>query len=444
MGRAHENERAKAYTYKAVAAEEALKAVKSGDTVVFHASANEPKALVDALVGRAPELRDVTIIHMTSLGEGKYTLPEFEKNFRHNGLFISAPTRAAVNGGRADYTPTSYSEVPKLFEEGIIPINIFLMQVPPPDKHGYCSFGLTVDYAKAAAKAADIVIAQINRCMPHTGGEKIHVDTFNYIVEKDEPISELTPPNVGDVEREIAKNVASLIPDGATLQLGIGAIPDTVLSFLDDKKDLGIHSEMFSDGVVDLAEAGVITNKKKAIRQGKFVATFLMGTQKLYSFVDHNPEVEMLSVDFVNDPYIIGRNENLISINSALQVDLTGQVNAETLGTKHFTGIGGQLDFVRGANRSKGGKSIIALPSTAAGGKMSRICNDFGPGAAVTTPRGDVQYIVTEYGIANLKGKCLSQRIHELINIAHPKFQKELLAEAKKLGRFLERHEFGM
>lgn len=430
-----ENNWKNTYQHKIVSVEEALRCVKSGDTVVFHAAASEPAALVNALVERAPELRDVEIVHMVSLGQAKYTLPSMEKSFRHNGLFIGAPTRNAVLEKRADFTPCLYSNVPRLFEDKIIPVNVFLMQITPPNEEGYCSFGLTVDYAKAAAKAADIVIAQVNKFLPWTEGEKIHLDEIDYIVEKDNPIYELTLPKVSEIEKEIAKNAASLIPDGATLQLGIGAIPDTVLSFLKDKKDLGIHSEMFSDGVVDLTEAGVITNRKKTINTGKFIATFLMGTQKLYDFVNHNPDVEMHTVDYVNDSYIIGQHEDFVSINSAISIDLTGQVNAETIGSTHFSGIGGQLDFVRGASRSKGGKSIIALPSTAAGGKISRICNDLGPGSAVTTPRGDVHYIVTEYGIANLRGKSLRQRVHALIAIAHPDFRESLLKEAKALGR---------
>lgn len=427
----------KLYKSKLATPEEAVKVIKSGDTVVFHAGVCEPEVLIEAMVNRADELRDVQVIHMTSLGQAKYTLPEMEQSFRHNGLFISGPTRKAVNEGRADFTPCSYSEVPRLFRDHILPVNVFLMELTPPDSEGYCSYGLTVDYAKAAAEVADVIIAQINKEMPRTSGERIHISKIDCIVEKDEPIHELVAGPIGDVEREIARNVASLIPDGATLQLGIGAVPDMVLSFLSDKKDLGIHSEMFSDGVVDLYEAGVITNKKKTLHPGKFVATFLLGTKRLYDFVDNNPDVLLYPVDYTNDPYIIGQNDNLISINSALQVDVTGQVNAETLGVKHFTGIGGQLDFVRGASRSKGGKSVIALPSTAACGKVSRIVNDFGPGGAVTTPRGDVHYIVTEYGIADLRGKTITQRIRQLAEIAHPDFRDALLEEAKKLGRFI-------
>lgn len=426
----------KLYESKLTTPEEAVKSIKSGDTVVFHAGVCEPEVLIEAMVQRADELRDVQVIHMTSLGRAAYTLPEMKKSFRHIGLFISASTRKAVNEGRADFVPCSYSQVPKLFRERIIPVNVFLMELTPPDEEGFCSYGLTVDYAPAAVEMADIVIAQINNQMPRTSGNKIHLNELTYIVEKNESIHELVPGKMSAVEKEIARNVSSLISDGDTLQLGIGAVPDMVLSFLSDKKDLGIHSEMFSDGVFELFKAGAITNKKKTLHKDKFVATFLMGTKKLYDFVDNNPDVLILPVDYTNDPYVIGQNDNMVSINSALQVDLTGQVNAETIGVRHFTGIGGQLDFIRGASRSKGGKSIIALPSTAAHGTVSRIVNDLGAGGAVTTPRGDVHYIVTEYGIANLRGKTLIQRIHELVSIAHPDFRDTLLKEAEEIGRY--------
>jgi 4-hydroxybutyrate CoA-transferase len=308
------------------------------------------------------------------------------------------------------------------------------MQVTPPDETGFCSLGVSADYTLSAAESARIVIAQMNSQMPWTGGAKIALDQLTYIVEKDEPLIELKPPKIGEVESRIGENVAKLIPDGSTLQLGIGAIPDAVLLFLKDKKDLGIHSEMFSDGVVFLAEAGVVTNRKKKINTGKFTATFLMGTRKLYDFVDRNPAVEMMPVDYVNDPYVIGQHENMISINSALQVDLMGQVNAEMIGSRQFSGIGGQVDFVRGASRSPGGKSIIALPSTASGGKISRICCDLDRGAAVSTSRNDVHFVVTEFGIAELRGKSLRERAQSLIAISHPDFREALTAGAKEKG----------
>jgi Acetyl-CoA hydrolase len=281
---------------------------------------------------------------------------------------------------------------------------------------------------------AKIVIAQMNRNYPRTNGDKVHLNELTYIVEEDSPVFQLVPPQVGEIERQIAYNVAGLIPDGATLQLGIGGIPDTVLTFLTDKKDLGIHSEMFSDGVVTLAEAGVITNKRKTLHPGKFICTFLMGTQKLYDFVHDNPDVEMRAVDYVNDPCVIGQNENMISINSALQIDLTGQINAETIGSTMYSGIGGQLDFVYGASRSKGGKAIFALSSTAAKGTVSRITCQLAHGAGVTTPRGLAHYVVTEQGVANLRGKSLRQRAAALIAIAHPDFRESLTKEAKSLG----------
>ena len=342
-----------------------------------------------------------------------------------------------MDENRADFIPVRYSDVPKLITDRVLPIDVMLLQLAPPDEDGFCSYGLTVDYAPAAAKTARIVIAQINKNMPRTGGEKINLKDVTYIVEHDEPLFELPSPKIGEIEKKIAENVASLIPDGATLQLGIGAIPDTVLSFLKDRKGLGIHSEMFSDGIVDLYRTGAITNENKGVDKGKFVATFLMGTKKLFDFVNGNPDIEMRAVDYVNDPYVIGQNPDMISVNSALQIDLTGQINAETIGAKHFSGIGGQVDFVEGTWRSHGGRSIIALPSTAAHGTVSRIVNCFPEGAAVTTSRGIADYIVTEYGIAAMKGKSLRERAHELIKIAHPAFRDELLHEAEKLGRYL-------
>lgn len=420
------------YRDKLVSAEQALRNVKSGNRVVIGHACGEPPTLVEALVARAPELRNVEIVHMVAMGPAKYAQPGMENSFRHNALFVGASTRKAVEEKRGDYTPCFFSEIPRLFKAKILPVDVVLMQITPPDEQGYCSYGVSADYTLPAAECARLVIAQMNAHMPRTTGAKIHLDAIHYIVEKDEPLIELKPPKIGDVERKIGENVASLIPDGATLQLGIGAIPDAVLLFLKDKKDLGIHSEMFSDGVVVLAEAGVITNRKKNVHPGKFMATFLMGTQKLYDFVDNNPDVELRPVDYINDPYVIGQHDNMISINSALQVDLMGQVNAEMIGSTQFSGIGGQVDFVRGASRSAGGKSIIAIPSTAAGGKISRIACELDRGAAVSTSRNDVHYVVTEYGVADLRGKSLRQRAQALIGIAHPDFRESLIAQAKE------------
>jgi 4-hydroxybutyrate CoA-transferase len=419
---------------KIVSVAEALRSVKSGDRVVIGHACGEPQTLVEALVTRAHELRNVEVVHMVPMGPAKYAQPGMEKSFRHNTFFLGATTRKAVEEKRADFTPCFFSEVPRLFKSNLLPVDVALIQVTPPDVNGYCSLGVSADYTLAAAECAKTVIAQVNSLVPWTGGAKIAIDQISCIVEKDEPLIELQPPKIGEVEKKIGENVASLIPNGATLQLGIGAIPDAVLRFLHDKKDLGIHSEMFSDGVVFLAEAGVITNREKTINPGKFIATMLMGTRKLYDFVDRNPNVEVLPVDYVNDPCIIGQHDKMISINSAIQVDLMGQVTAEMIGSRQFSGIGGQVDFVRGASRSAGGKSIIALPATAAGGKLSRICCELDRGAAVSTSRNDVQYVVTEYGVANLRGKSLYERAHGLIAIAHPNFRQALLAEAHARG----------
>lgn len=416
------------HKHKLVSAETALQCVKSGDRVVFAHACGEPPTLVDALVARAPELANVEIVHMVAMGPAKYAQPGMESSFRLNTFFVGASTRKAVAEGRGDYTPCYFSEIPRLFKANILPVDVMLLHVTPPDDAGFCSFGVSVDYSQAAALSARIVIAQMNSFLPRTFGAKIALDALTYIVEKDEPIIELKPPKIGDIERKIGENVAALVSDGATLQLGIGAIPDAVLAYLTTKKDLGIHSEMFSDGVVALAEAGVITNRRKNIHTGKFTATFLMGTRKLYDFVHNNPQVEMLAVDYVNDPDVIGQNENVISINSALQVDLKGEVNAETIGSTQYSGIGGQVDFVRGASRSAGGKSIIALPSTAAGGKISRICRELDGGAVVSTSRCDVHFVATEYGVADLRGKTLRQRAHALIAISHPDFRGTLRA----------------
>jgi 4-hydroxybutyrate CoA-transferase len=414
---------------KLVSAEEALHAVKSGDRLVLGHACGEPPTLVEALVARAPELADVEVIHMVAMGPAKFAQPGMEKSFRFNGFFVGAPTRNAVEERRGDYTPCFFSEVPRLFKKKTLPVDVVLLQVTPPDEEGFCSYGVSADYTQPAAECALIVIAQMNRRLPRTAGAKIHLDALTYIVEKDDAMVELSPPKIGEVERKVGENVAALVPDGATLQMGIGAIPDAALMFLMDKKDLGIHSEMFSDGVVALAEAGVVTNRRKTIHTGKFVATFLMGTNKLYNFVNNNPDVEMRSVDYVNDPCVIGMHENMVSINSALQVDLTGQVNAEMIGGTQFSGVGGQVDFVRGASRSAGGKSIIALRSTAAKGTISRICRELDKGACVSTSRNDVHYVVTEYGVADLRGKSLQQRKEALIAISHPAFRSMLKSE---------------
>ncbi|MBU5438097.1 4-hydroxybutyrate CoA-transferase [Tissierella sp. MSJ-40] len=418
------------YKHKIVSKEEAVKHIKPGNRVVIGHAVGEPTLLIDAMVANKEQYENVEIVHMVPMGKGEYTKPEMTKHFRHNAIFVGGTTREAINEGRGDYTPCFFYEVPKLFREGYLPVDVALVTVSYPDEKGYCSFGTSVDYTKPAAECAKTVIAQINPNMPRTMGDSfIHLSDIDYIVEASADIPELKPPKITDVERSIGEYCASLIEDGSTLQLGIGAIPDAVLLFLKDKKDLGIHSEMISDGVVELYEAGVITNKMKTLHKDKMVVTFIMGTKRLYDFVNNNPNIEMHPVDYVNDPIVIMKNYKMVSINSCIQVDLMGQVVSDTVGKKQFSGVGGQVDFVRGVNMSDNGKSIIAMPSTAAKGTVSRIVSIIDEGAAVTTSRNDVQYIVTEYGIANLKGKTLRERGRALINIAHPDFREYLIRE---------------
>jgi 4-hydroxybutyrate CoA-transferase len=422
------------YAKKVVTAAEAMKVVESGDRVVFAHACGEPLELVDGLVARAGELRDVEIVHMVAMGKGEYAKPEFAESFYHNSVFVGASTRDAVYQGRGDYTPTFFSEIPDLFLKGYLPVDVALVHLSPPDKHGFCSFGISVDYTKPAASVAKTVIAQVNPNMPRTHGDSfIHVSDIDHVVESEQPIIELPPPRIGPVEEAIGKHIADLIDDGACLQLGIGAIPDAVLSFLHHKNDLGIHTEMFSEGVVDLYNEGVVTNRRKTLHRDKMTATFLMGTRRLYDFVDDNPMVNMFPVSYTNDPYVIGQIDNVVSINSALQVDLMGQVVADTMGPMQFTGIGGQVDFVRGAARSKGGKAIIALPSTAKKGTVSRIVATVTEGAAVTTMRADVDYVVTEHGVAHLKGRGLRGRAAMLVEIADPAFRDQIREDVKRL-----------
>ncbi|MFZ5969874.1 MAG: acetyl-CoA hydrolase/transferase family protein [Bacillota bacterium] len=418
------------YQSKLTTAEEAVKNIRSGNSVVISHACSEPVKLVDAMVKNKDQYENVEIVHMVAMGKGEYTKPEMEPHFRHNALFVGGCTRKAVNEARADYTPCFFTEIPRLFKEEYLPVDVALVQLSRPDKHGYCSYGLSVDYTKPAAECAKLIIAEVNDQMSRTLGDSfIHISEIDHIVETSYPIIELQPPTIGEVEKAIGENCAKLIEDGSTLQLGIGAIPDAVLMFLKDKKDLGIHSEMFSDGVVELVESGVITNKMKSIHKGKMIATFLMGTKKLYDFVDNNPVVELYPVDYVNNPAVIMKNYKMISINSCIQVDLMGQVASESIGLMQFSGVGGQVDYVRGTRMAENGKSIIAMPSTASGGKISRIVALLDEGSAVTTSRNDVHYIVTEYGIAELKGKSLRERGRALIDIAHPDFREMLTGE---------------
>lgn len=411
------------YAQRTTTAPEAVRKIKSGDRVAVGHACGEPSRLLEALVENAAAYRDVELVHMVAMGKATYCKPEYAGSFRHNALFVSAPTREAVNAGRGDFTPCYFSDVPSLFS-GPLPLDVALVTVTPPDENGMCSLGVSVDYTREAVQKAALVIAQVNREMPFTYGQSlVHVSDIDCFVPWDAPVIELPPPPITAVEEAIGAHCAGLVRDGDTLQLGIGAIPDAVLLFLKGKKDLGIHSEMFSDGVVELVEEGVITNRRKTLHPGKSVATFLMGTRRLYGYVDHNPSVMMAPVDYVNDPRVICQNDNLVSINSCVQVDLTGQVASESIGARQISGVGGQVDFIRGAAMSKGGRSILAFPSTAGKGAVSKIVPLLDAGAAVTTTRCDVDYVVTEYGIARLRGKTLRQRAEALIGIAHPDFR---------------------
>ena len=419
------------YQQHLTTAEDAVKRIRSGDRVVVQHACGEPSFLLDAMVANAGAYENVEIVHMVAKGECAYCAPEMAAHFRHNSLFVGPTSKNAVAEGRGDFTPCYFSEVPGFFDS-LLPVDVALVTGTPPDENGKCSLGVSVDYTLAAVRHAKTVIAQVNARMPFTHGPSVvDVSDIDCFVVHDAPIIPLALPKIGPVEEAIGKNVASLIRDGDTLQLGIGAIPDAVLKFLKDKKDLGIHSEMFSDGVVELAEAGVITNAQKTLHPGKYVATFLMGTQRLYDFVDRNPDVYMAPVDYVNDPFVIAQNENMVSINSCVQVDLMGQVASESIGLTQISGTGGQVDFIRGSARSRGGRAIIAMPSTVKG-KISKIVPLLDSGAAVTTCRCDVDYVVTEYGVAHLKEHTLRDRARALIEIAHPDFRPELKAEYER------------
>ncbi|RDY21074.1 acetyl-CoA hydrolase/transferase family protein [Criibacterium bergeronii] len=414
------------YKNKLKTPQEAVKMIKSGDRVVVQHATGEPLALVDAMVKNKDAYENVEIVHMVAMGKAEYCKEGMEKHFRHNAIFVGGSTKKAVAEGRTDFTPTFFFEVPRLFKNNL-PVDVVLIQVTPPNEDGEVSLGVSCDYTTPAVKSAKLVIAQVNKNMPWTyGATVLNLDEIDVFVEHDEPIIELGKPKIGEIEKMIGKHCAELIQDGDTLQLGIGAIPDAVLSFLGEKKDLGIHSEMFADGVVDLVKKGVITNNKKKTHAGKLVAAFLMGTKDLYDFVDHNHDVLMMPVDYVNNPTVIMKEDNIVSINSCIQVDLMGQVVSESIGDMQISGVGGQVDFVRGASMAKNGRSIIAMPSTVKG-KTSKIVAKIDDYAAVTTSRNDVDYIVTEYGIAHLKGQTLRERSKRLIKIAHPDFRADLI-----------------
>ena len=369
-----------------------------------------------------------------------YVEPGMEKHFKHKAFFIGGNTRKAVNEGRAEFIPIFLSEVPLLFKNNIIQTDVALLQLSPPDEHGFCSYGVDVGTIKAAAEKAKVIIAQINQNMPRTLGDSfIHINKIHHIVECDEELEELpqidpdATPEMLEVFDKIGKYVADMVEDGSTLQMGIGAIPDSVMKYLSDKKDLGIHTEMFSDGIIELVENGIISGEKKTLHPGKIIAGFVLGTRKVYDFIDNNPIIEFHPQEYVNNPFIIAKNNKMVAINSAIEVDLTGQVCSDSIGTKFYSGIGGQVDFIRGAARSEGGKPIIALPSTTKDGKISKIVPMLKQGAGVVTSRGDVHYVVTEYGVAHLFGKTIQERAKALIEISHPKFRDELLKYSKEV-----------
>jgi acyl-CoA hydrolase len=414
------------YKSKLTTAEEAVKVIQSGDRVYVHSVAAAPQLLVDAMTARAPELRDVEVIHLHTEGEAPYADPKYSDTFKTNALFVGANVRKAVNEGSADYLPIFLSEVPGLFRKDILPLDVAMVQVSPPDKHGYCSLGVSVDSSRAALQCAKKAIAVVNPNMPRTHGDGIfHVDRFDALVESNDPLHELVMPDPNPTEQKIGNHCASLVEDGATLQMGIGAIPNAVLNALGNHKDLGIHTEMFSDGVIKLVEKGVVNNKKKARHPEKIVASFVMGSRELYDFMDDNPMIAMLDVEYVNDTAVIRRNPKVTAINSAIEVDITGQVCADSIGTYHYSGVGGQMDFIRGASLSEGGKPIIALPSTTGSGD-SKIVPNLKLGAGVVTTRAHVHYVVTEHGIANLYGKNLRQRAKAMIEIADPDHRESL------------------
>jgi acetyl-CoA hydrolase len=422
------------YRRRTTTAAEAVKDINSGDRVWVHPGCNTPVRLIDAMVERAPELEDVEVVHILTLAAAPYVNEGMEPHFRHRALFTGGNVRKAVNEGRADFVPIHLHEVPSLITGGLMPVDVALVHLSPPDEHGFCSFGVGVDATKSAVENARTVIALVNQQMPRSLGDSfVHVSKLTHVVEVDDEILQHPmAPEISEVARMIGENIASLIPDGATLQMGIGEIPDAVLDFLEDKKHLGVHTEMFSDGLVDLFEAGVVTNEKKTLHRGKIVASFVIGTRRAFDFVDNNPFMEFHPNEYVNDPFVVAQNDNMVAINSAISIDLTGQVCADSIGTRVYSGFGGQLDFVRGAARAKGGVPIIALPSTAMTGKVSRIVDTLLEGSGVVTTRADVHYVVTEYGIANLWGRSLRDRARNLIDIAHPDFREELERAARE------------
>ena len=425
-----------AFRRKSVTAEEAVRHIRSGQRVFVTGNCSVPEKLLDALVERAPDLNDVELVQVLTFGRAPQVAPELAGHLRVNTLFISDNVRKAVNEGRADFTPCFLSEIPLLFRHGHLPLDIALVHVSPPDEHGFCSFGVEVGVTKTAAQSAKIVIAQVNPNMPRTLGDAfIHVSKIDYVVAVDAPLPEIHMADSSELAQRIARHIADLIPDGATLQTGIGAIPDAVLRQLGNKRHLGIHTELFSDGVIDLIERGVVDGEMKTLHPGKIVAGFILGTRRLFDFVHDNPIFELHPTEYVNDPFIIAQNDRMVAINSAIEVDLTGQVCADSIGPRLYSGVGGQVDFIYGASRSKGGVPIVAQPSTATigGQPMSKIVPTLKPGAGVVTSRNHVHYVVTEHGVADLYGKTIRQRARALIDVAASEFRAELEQKAIEL-----------
>jgi acyl-CoA hydrolase len=417
----------------AMSAERAVELVRSGDRVWVHTGCGTPEPLLEALVRRAPQLHGVEMLHMVALGDAVYARPEYAGSFSLNSLFLSGCVRDAVAAGRADYTPISLSDIENFLESEELPLDVVLLQTSRPDEHGFLSLGASVDCTLTACRLAKRVIVEVNDRMPRTMGDTfLHMSKVAAMVETSRPVHELKPERPDAVQERVAANVASLVPDGATLQMGIGGIPNAVLACLASHRNLGIHSEMCSDGVIPLIETGVVNGSKKTLHPGKVVAGFVLGSRELFDFIHDNPVFEFHTTRYVNDPFVIGRNDGMIAVNSALQVDLTGQVCADSMGTRPYSGFGGQLDFMRGAGRSKGGKPIIALPSTAKHGAVSRIVPVLESGAGVVTTRSDVHYVVTEHGVAYLRGKTLRQRAEALIAVADPRFRDQLQEFAEK------------
>ena len=418
-----------------VSPEEAVAVVRSGDRVYVGSNCGQPVTLTDALAARAAELRGVEIVHLLTFGTAPYCAPGLEESFRANVVFVSANTREAVNAGRADYVPVFLSDVPRLFTEGHLPIDVAMVAVSPPDEHGYCSLGVSVDIGLAALGSAKTVIGEVQPAMPRThGAGNVHVSEFQALCPARSPMLEHPSPESDDTSRAIARHVAALVPDGATVQTGFGRLPSAILAAFSDKNDLGVHTEMFSDALLPLVRNGNVTCRAKTHFPGRVVSSFAIGTRALYDEIDDSPFYEFLPTEVVNDPSVIAMHDRMVAINSAIEVDLTGQVVADSIGTTFYTGIGGQVDFVRGAARSKEGLAVIALPSTACGGQESRITAFLKPGAGVVTSRGDVRTVVTEHGVAELFGKNVRQRAEALIQIASPEHRDRLTAEARERG----------